>query len=225
MGTSKNILLTTVITLVLIGLSYAMSFQQGFVDSALTNAILIELVTEECKVISTSKNVEADIAFIRDEFGNIVDKTYITLSTKNVHAGASATFCITARNISDIPLTVDQYMLHVENRSKNSVYNLIYFSGKVKLYKHDGGYYDELGTFNNVTLDTLADSLTSITKYRKIDSGEKLVLELQEKFDDDSERFTGKVGLSYRLIPVFVQYSSQKEELLVRNNSNNLNAY
>ncbi|HHW31911.1 MAG TPA: hypothetical protein GXX20_09615 [Clostridiaceae bacterium] len=226
LGSSKRLLSITVIALVLIGLSYTLSFQEGFVEAALTNATLIELVPDECKVINTSKNLEAGVSFIKDEFGNIVDKTYIMLSTKNVYAGASATFCITARNISDIPLSVDQFTLHVDSR-KDSISDLMYFSGKVKIYRNDGVYYDELGTFSNINLAALADNLTSLTKYRKIDSGEKLVLELQQKFSVDSEKFVGKVGLSYRLEPVFVQYFPKEEELeeelLVGNNSRDEN--
>lgn len=224
MGNSKYLLLTTVITLVLIGLSYAITFQQGFVEASLTNATLIELIPEECKVISASENVKADISFKQNRFGGIVDKTYIKLSTKNVYGGSSAAFCITAQNISDIPLSVDQFMLHIDGM-KNSISNIMYFSGKVKLYRNNGSYYDVLGTFNGIRLSLLAENLTAIAKYRKIDSGEKLVLELNQQFDVDSDKFRGENVLSYRLIPVFVQYFPKGEEFLAGDNSRNENVF
>jgi hypothetical protein len=213
MGSSRNLLLVTVITLILVGLSYSVAFQQGFVEASLTNATLIELIPEECRVISASENVIADIQFNRDRFGNIADKTFIELITKNVHAGSSTAYCITAQNIGDIPLTIDRYILHVDN-VKSSIYDLMHFSGAVKLYRNDGTYYDVLGTFNNISFPLLEEKLTAIVKYRKIDSKEKLVLELKQQFDMDSDKYREKVGLSYRLVPVFFQYFPSENAIL-----------
>lgn len=205
MGKSKYILLFSIAALILIGLSYALSTQLGFKDTSLANASLIEFLPEECKVLETSRGVTASIEFNCDAFGNITDKTYVKLIAKDIYAGANSTFSITAQNISNIPLTIDMYKLYIDDNNR-SLADLIYFSGKVKIYRNNGEYYDTLGTFDRIRLPDLADHLTSIMKYRKIDMTEKLVLELDQQFDKDQDMFTGKSGLSYRLIPVFVQY-------------------
>lgn len=214
MGKAKYLLLISVAALILIGLSYAMALQQGFKDYSLSNASLIELLPKECKVMGTSKGVTASIEFNRNKLGNIVDKTYIQLVSKDIYAGANASFSITAQNISEIPLAVDRYNLYIDS-SNRSLADLIYFSGSIKIYRNDGEYYDIIGVFNKVRLSELADNLTNIMKYRKIDITEKLVLELNQQFDEDNDKFTGKSGLSYNLIPVFIQYFPKNDDSLI----------
>lgn len=214
MGKSKYLLIITVIALIFIGLSYAMAMEIGFKDSSLDNTSLIEFIPEECKVLETSEGVTASIEFNRDKLGNIVDKNYIHMIAKNVYAGANASFSITAQNISDIPLSVDRYNLNIDS-SNRSLADLIYFSGSLKIYRNNSEYYDILGVFNNVRLSELADNLTNIMKYRKIDITEKLVLELNQQFDEDNDKFAGKSGLSYQLVPVFIQYFPKNNDSLV----------
>ena len=212
MDKTRHLLIISVITLILIGISYSIAMQQGFANNSLTNAAFMELLPEECRVMSISEGVTAGVSFRRDKFGNITDKTYVNLYTKNIYAGANAGFCITAQNIADIPISVDEFMLHVDG-NKSAISELIYFSGSVKIYRDNGTYYDVLGTFRNIALSELAGNLTSLTKYRKIDSGEKLVLELNQQLDDGPVKLTGKAGLSYKLVPVFIQYFPRKDDI------------
>jgi len=210
-GKDKLLLLIAVVSLIIIGLSYAMAGAQDFRASALAYGSLMELVPEECRVLETSEGVLADVEFQRDKFGNIIDKTDINLMATNVYAGAHAEFRITSQNISDITLSVDEYKLEFD-QSENSLADLIYFSGTVKIIRYGGQYYDILGSFENVSLMELDDILTAILKYRKIDIGEKMVLELNQQFENDRDKFAGRTGLSYKLIPVFVQYFPKNDK-------------
>jgi hypothetical protein len=205
MSKGKSLLIITVIALVIIGLSYAMTMVQSFIGESLTNASLIELIPEECKVLKTSSGVTAAVEFNRDKFGNIVDRTHIQLIMGSIYPGANATFSIAAKNISSIPLSVDYYTLEIDS-GNSTLDELISFSGRVNIYRGDSEYYAVLGTFKNVRFSELADVLTSIMKYRKIDVTEKMVLELNQQFDDNWERFEQRGGLSYVLISVFIQY-------------------
>lgn len=205
MGRSKYILIISVIALIVIGLSYAIAARGGFDNSRYVDANLIEFVPDECKVTDASEGVTATVEFKRDKSGNIADKTYISLNADGVYAGANTEFSITAQNISNIPLSVDDCKLKIDNNNK-SLEDLTYFSCKVKLFKNKGQYYDLLGYFDNIGINELAQKLTSIMKYRKIDINEKLVLEFSQKFDKDQKNFVGKSGLSYKLIPVVIQY-------------------
>lgn len=220
MGKAKYLLIFTAVALIFIGLSYAMAMEQDFKDDTLVNASLIQFIPEECKVLNTSDGVTAGIVFHRDKLGDIVDKNFIQLIASNVYAGANASFSITAQNISDIPLSIDRYTLNVDSTNR-SLANLIYFSGSVKIYRDGSEYYDVLGTFKMVRLTELADNLTNIMKYRKIDITEKIVLELNQQFDDDIERFAGKTGLSYQLVPVFIQYFPKNDDSLNAVNDEN----
>jgi len=204
-GRDKLLLLTAVLSLIIIGLSYATASAQGFMDSAAINGSLMELVPEECEVLETSPGVSAGVEFERDKFGNIIDKTTINLMASNVYAGAYAKFRITSQNISDITLSIDQFQMEIDQRD-NSLADIIYFSGSVKMIRYGEQYYDDLGSFKNVSLLELGDILTAILQYRKIDIAEKMVLELNQHFDNDRAKFVGKTGLSYKLVPVFVQY-------------------
>lgn len=63
-----------------------------------------------------------------------------------------------------------------------------------------------IGTFSDVRITELADDLTNIMKYRKIDITEELVLELDQEFEDVDELSSQEGNLSYRLMPIFIQY-------------------
>ncbi len=209
-GKYKSLLVFAVVSLIIMGLSYNMAGAQDFRNSALAYNLMV-LVPEECEVLDTSPGVLADVEFQRDKFGNISDKTNINLMATNVYAGAHAEFRITAQNVSDITLSVDEYKLEFE-QSEDSLADLIYFSGIVKIIRYGEQYYDELGSFENVSLTELDDNLTAILKYRKIDLKEKIVLELNQQFDNDQAKFAGRTNLSYRLFPVFVQYFPQNDK-------------
>jgi len=205
MGRGKYLLILAVIELVLLGLSYAISVQAGFLDKSLSNTTFIEILPDECEVYNKSSNITASIEFNRDWLGNITDRTSINLITKGVYAGSNAAFRIASRNISGIPITVDECRLEVSHNN-SFLSGAIYFSGRIKIYKSNDEYYDVLGEFRNVSLSKLAHSLTSIMKYRKIDIGEKLIIELNQQMDENSEGYEGQAGLEYRIIPVFKQY-------------------
>jgi hypothetical protein len=205
MDRRKFLLIISVIALVIIGLSYAMTMASSFIDESLANASLIELIPEECTVLKISSGVAASVEFKGDRFGNIIDKTYIQLVTENVYPGAYASFSIVAKNISSIPLSVDYYTLEADS-GNSTLDELIYFSGRVNIYRGDSEYYDVLGTFENVRLSGLADVLTNIMKYRKIDVTEKIVLEINQQFENNREKFKRSGELSYVLVPVFIQY-------------------
>ncbi|MDT3699989.1 MAG: hypothetical protein RO469_11255 [Thermincola sp.] len=211
MGKGKYLLLMTVLSLIVIGLSYALASAQSFKDSALVHGSLMELVPEECRVLETSPSVLADLEFQRDRFGNIIDKTNLSLMAANVYAGAHAEFRITTQNISDIALSVDEYKVEIDQED-NSLADLIYFSGVVKIIRGGGQYHDVLGSFKNVSLIELGNTLTAIFEYRKIDIAEKTVLELNQQFENDPDKFAGRTGLSYRLVPVFVQYFPKSDK-------------
>jgi len=205
MSRAKYLLLVAVIELILIGLIYEITVRFGFIDDGLANTTLIEFLPDECEVYNKSRDITASIEFDCDKLGNIVDRTSIHLVTKGVHAGSNTAFRIASRNLSQIPLTVDEYHLEISDDNRY-LSGAIYFSGRIKIYKSNDEYYDILGEFKNVRLSKLSDSLTSIMKYRKIDIGEKLIIELNQQIDEDSEGYEEQAGLKYRLIPVFKQY-------------------
>jgi len=202
----KSLLLTAVVLLIFIGLSYALASAQGSPDSV--SGSLMELVPEECLVLDTSAGVLAEVEFQRDRFGHIMSKTDLNLVAANVYAGAHAEFCITAQNISNITLSVDEFKMEIDHND-DSLADLISFSGTVQIIRYGGQYYDKLGSFKNVSLTKLGDTLIAILEHRKIEPAEKIVLELNQQFEDDREKFVGGTGLSYKLVPVFVQYFPQ----------------
>jgi hypothetical protein len=201
----KFLLLTSVITLVIIGLSYAMAFSQGMRDEYSSRAILIELVPEECKVLDASQGVSASVEFKQDEKGNIVDRTYVHLIAREVYDEAGVTFNLVARNISDMPISIDRYTLNTDD-SNRSLEDFIYFSCTVKIFRGNSKYYDILGSFKSVKMDELADNLTNIVKYRKIDVTERIVVELTQEFKSSNNYFPDNGVLSYTLVPIFIQY-------------------
>jgi len=210
MGKAKFLLLFVVIDLILIGLSYAMAAQSGFLNNSLVNATFIEFVPDECKVYDKSPGISSSIEFKRNELGDIIDRKSIGLVTEGGYEGSHSDFRIAALNIGDIPLTVDEYRLEIDS-GDSYLAKALYFSGKIQIYNKGDNYYDLLGEFKNVSLSKLADNLTSIMKYRKIDIGEKLVIELTQQIVKDSdvkgsEPHDEKGGLQYRLMPVFTQY-------------------
>lgn len=218
MGKAKFLLLFVVTDLILIGLSYAMAAQAGFLNNSLVNATFIEFLPDECKVYDKSPGIDASIEFKRNELGNITDRKSIGLVTKGGYEGSHSDFRIAALNIGDIPLTVDVYRLEIEDNSSYLAKSLS-FSGKIKIYNKGDNYYNLLGEFNNVSLSKLADKLTSIMKYRKIDIGEKLVIELtqnivknSERYEENSEQYEEKDSLQYKLVPVFTQYYPKMDE-------------
>ncbi len=198
-------MIIAVVSLIIIGFSFAMAAAEAFKNSDLAYGSLMELVPEECGVLDTSPDVLADVEFQRDKHGKIISRTDINLVATNVYAGAHAEFRITAQNISDITLSVDQYKLEYA-ADENSLADLIYFSGTVKILRYGEQYYDQLGSLKSVALSELDDSLTAIFKYRKIEPGEKIVLELNQQFDNEQAKFAGRTNLTYKLMPVFVQY-------------------
>jgi hypothetical protein len=201
----KYLLLSSVIALIIIGLSYTMVIGSEFRDQALMDAFLIQLIPEKCRVVETSQGVDASVEFIRDELGNIVDRTYVKLVLENVYAGANVTFRIAAKNISSIPLSVDYYTLYINSRNY-SLEDSIYFSGSVKIFRDNSEYYDLIGTFKDVSISELANNLTNMMKYRKIDITEEIQIELDQRFGDSGQLFTNNEALSYTLVPRFVQY-------------------
>jgi len=201
---SKKLLIISVTCLIIVGLSYSIALGQELKDNYTNNVFLIELIPEECKVLDMSEGVSASVEFIRDEFGNIVDKTFIHLLAENIYAGASVTYAIALRNISSLALSVDHYTISIDGGS-NSLEDLIRFSGSVKIYRSESEY-DVLGSFSNIRIDELAQNLTNIMKYRKIDITEKIVIELEQFFENSSVRFKQDEGFSYKLVPVFIQY-------------------
>jgi len=211
MGKAKYLLIFIVIDLILIGLSYVMAAQYGFLDNSLVNATLVEFLPDECKVYDKSPGTTASIEFKRNKLGEIIDRTSMNLVTKGVYAGSYSSFSVVALNIGDIPLMVDEYRLDIEN-GDNYLSKELYFSGKIKIYTKDNDYYNLLGEFKKVSLSNLADKLTSIMKYRKIDIGEKIIIELTQHVVNDIGSYEGEGGLQYRLVPVFVQYFPRVDE-------------
>lgn len=208
---TKYLLVTAVIALILMGFSYAMAMQAGFVDAYMSNNALIEFIPDECGVLTASNGVTASVDFNRDIAGKIVDKAHIKLTARGFYPGARVVYNIAARNISNIPLTVDQYKLEIDDKNQ-SLRDLIRFSCNVKLYKENDSYYNLLGSFKNIGIDELAANLTSIMKYRKIDVNEKIVLEFSEHISQYHQMAAGKSGLSYKLVPVFKQYFPGEEQ-------------
>lgn len=204
----KTLLIITVIALVIIGLSYAAAMGDDFKDQSLKDATLIELIPQKCRVLETSEGVDASVEFKRNESGNIVDRTFVRLIAENIYGGANVCFRIVAKNISTIPLSVDNYTLEM-NDSDNSLTDLLSFSGSVKIYKGKKGgneYYELIGTFSKVGIAELADRLTHILKYRKIDINEEIAIELDQQFQEGEAWFAQEGGLSYTLVPTFIQY-------------------
>jgi hypothetical protein len=206
----KTLLIVTVIALIIIGLSYAEAMSDVFRDQSLRGATLIELVPQKCRVLEASEGVEASVEFNRDEFGNIADRTFVRLIAENVYGGANVSYRIVAKNISTLPLSVDNYTLEV-NGSDGSLADLLTFSGRVKIYRYKGRegrdeYYDLIGSFSNVNIEELADHLTNIMKYRKIDINEEIAIELDQQFEEGEAWFGLEDSLSYVLVPTFIQY-------------------
>ena len=94
---------------------------------------------------------------------------------------------IVVKNISTIPISVDGCTLSINNNS-DSLADSLYFSGSIMIYRSDNEYYDIIGTFKNVGITELADHITNIMKYRKIDITEEMVIELDHQFDGDERR-------------------------------------
>lgn len=211
MGRAKYLLVIVVLELILVGLSYVMAAQSGFMDNSLANVTFIEFLPDECEVYDKSPGITAGIEFKRNKYGDIADRTSMSLITRNVYAGSHAAFRITAKNMSNMPLIVDEYQLMIGNNN-SYLSGALCFSGKIKIYRNDYEYYDLLGEFKNVRLSKLAENLTSIMKYRKIDIGEKLVIELNQQIDTNRQVHEGKSGLQYSLMPVFRQYYPPGDE-------------
>jgi hypothetical protein len=201
----KTLLLFSIAALILIGLGYAIGVGQEIKDQSQLNTSLMQLVPEKCKIVDLSDGIDASIEFRRDETGNIVDRSYVRLLADNVYAGANVSYRIVVKNISTIPISVDGCTLSINNNS-DSLADSLYFSGSIMIYRSDNEYYDIIGTFKNVGITELADHITNIMKYRKIDITEELVIELDHQFDGDERRLVLDGSLSYELMPVFVQY-------------------
>jgi|GEM_PF-2741936 len=210
-GRYKSLLIIAVVSLIITGLSFAMAAAEEFKNSDLAYGSLMELVPDECGVLDASPDVLAGVEFQRDKHGKIINRTDINLVAANIYAGAHAEFRITAQNISDLNLSVDRYKLAYE-ADEYSLADLIYFSGAVKILRYGEQYYDELGSFKSVALTELDDSLTAIFKYREIKPGEKIVLELNQQFDNEQAKFAGRTNLTYKLMPVFVQYFPKSDQ-------------
>jgi hypothetical protein len=218
MGKAKYLLLFSITALIIIGLSYAMALQQGYDVYGLSNATLIEFVPDQCMVVRTSDGVSAGVEFRKNVLGDIVDRTYVNLTAKGIYDGAFATYKITSRNISGIPLSVDLFNLYID-KSNLSLSESIYFSGSVKIYRNHGENFDTLGSFNRVRINELAKNLTNIMKYRKIDVSESFVLELKQRFDKNRDETTLQGSLSYRLIPTFIQYFPKNDRTAAMENN------
>jgi len=201
----KSLLIFSLIALILIGLEYAMEVEQGFKEQPLFNTALMQMVPEKCRVVDMSEGIDASIEFKRDESGNIVDRSFVRLVADNVYAGSNVSYRIVVKNISTIPISVERCTLSI-NGTSDSLADSIYFSGSIKIYRHDNEYYDVIGTFKNVGISELADSITNIMKYRKIDTTEEVIIELEQQFDRNDSWFVLDGELSYVLTPVFVQY-------------------
>jgi hypothetical protein len=186
-----------------------MAAQQVFGETARIDAYLMEFVPEECKVVDASRGVSAGIEFKCDSSGNIIDKTYLNLVADNVYEGSKAVYRITLWNFSEFALTADDFRLKVDE-DNCSLADLIYFSGSVIIVKDDE-YENLLGTFEDVGLYELDDTLSGIMEYKKIEANEKVVFEISQQLDKSRTKLIGKTGLSYELIPVFVQYFPLQE--------------
>ncbi|NMA95952.1 MAG: hypothetical protein GX974_07920 [Clostridiales bacterium] len=208
----KYLFIIAIIALIIIGLSYVVAMGSSFKSQALRDGPLIQLVPEKCKVLDASSGVDASVEFNRDVFGNVSDKTYIKLIANNVYDGASSTYSIVAKNVSSFPLSIDDYMLIVDS-SNNTLEDYTYFSGTIRIHKDDGAYHDELGIFEGVRLSELSDTLTALMEYRKIDTEEEVEIELMQYFEGDEDMPTRSYGLSYVLLPRFIQYFPREGEL------------
>ncbi len=211
MGKDKYILIFAVIALILLGFSYASGLPKLLADSLFSNPCNIIFIEDECKVISASDRITAEIYFDRDKSGKISDRSTINFATRNAYAGGTVDYIITAQNIGEIPVSIDEYKLKIYEK-EDSIADLIYFSGNVKVYHGNNSYYDVLGSFEKVELRKLDRMLTSIMKYRKIDINEKFTLEITLEFDNDRNKFLGKTGVAYELQPSFIQYFPEKEK-------------
>ena len=208
----KYLFIIAIIALIIIGLSYVVAMGSSFKSQALRDGPLIQLVPEKCQVLDASSGVDASVEFNRDVFGNVSDKTYIKLIANNVYDGASSTYSIVAKNVSSFPLSIDDYMLIVDS-SNNTLEDYTYFSGTIRIHKDDGAYHDELGIFEGVRLSELSDTLTALMEYRKIDTEEEVEIELMQYFEGDEDMPTRSYGLSYVLLPRFIQYFPREGEL------------
>ena len=142
----KKILAISVLVLVFIGVSYAMTNAQAYMESTFVTGSLLELIPEECRVLETSKGVLAEVEFQRDKSGKIMNKTDINLLAANVTAGSFAEYRLTIQNISELTVTVDEWRLEID-KENNSLADYISFSGIVTVKHHDGEYTDILGSF------------------------------------------------------------------------------
>lgn len=201
----KQLLLSSVVALKIIGLFYTVAMGGEFKERALIDASLIQLVPEKCIVTEASEGVDANIELKRDEFGNIADRSSIRLIAENVYKGANASYRIVLKNIGKIPLSVDHYTFEI-NSSSDLLVDSIYFSGSVKIYKNNSEYYDIIGTFRDISITELADNLTNIMKYRKIDITEELRIELDQQFGGSSKFIDQNEKFSYTLVARFIQY-------------------
>lgn len=199
------LLLLAAIALIIIGASYAAASGQEFRDQPITNAPFMGLVPEKCRVIEKSEGVDAAVEFKRDRSGSIIDRAFISLVAENVYAGANISYRIVVKNISSIPLSLGNCALEVESGS-DSLEELISFSGSVKIYNEDKRRYDLVGSFEDTGINQLADKLTGIMKYRKIDISDEVVIELNQKLGSSREADLWGSELSYALMPAFVQY-------------------
>lgn len=209
MAKARNILLITTIALLLTGFSYAMAAHEVFGETVLIDARLMEFVPEECSVVDASRGVFADIEFKSDSSGDIIDRTSLSLIANNVYEGSKVAYRIMLWNISEFAVTADEFRLEVD-ANNCSLADLIYFSGNVIIVRDDE-YQNLIGTFDEVGLYELDDALSGIMKYMKVEPNEKVVLEISQQLDRSKTKLIGKTGLSYELVPVFVQYYPSME--------------
>lgn len=213
MDKTRNILILSVLSLILVGVSYAMINSEEFKSSSLSFAIFAEFLPDECIVTGASEGVRAGVEFSRNDRGIITDKSSIQLKAENVAAGSTVSFSLAAKNVSEIPIAVDGCELQV--RGDQSMAEIMRFDCKVLVYDKDGLYYEVLGSFESAALEELPDLLTNIMKYRKIDESEKFVIKLDQKIAAHTGGYNGDSTLNYRLIPVFVQYFPEKVDTLI----------
>jgi|LSQX01.1.fsa_nt_gb hypothetical protein len=206
----KALLIAALASLIIVGFCYAMVSAQDLADSPRLG--LMELLPGECRVLDSSKGVLAGVELPRGRAGHLLDKAELNLAAKNVYAGAHAEFCITAQNTSNITLALDKFKMEIDHNN-DSLADLIFFSGTVKVTGFGGKYHDRLGSFHNVSITELSHILTAIMEYRKIEPAEKVILELRQQFSNDRGKFAGATGLSYKLLPTFVQYFPADEHL------------
>ncbi|NLZ39496.1 MAG: hypothetical protein GX893_07825 [Firmicutes bacterium] len=201
----KHILVIFALVLIFIGVSYALTNAQAYMKSTFITGNLLELVPEECLVLETSEGVWAEVDFLRDGIGRIIDKTSVNLLAANVIAGSFVEYRLSMQNISELSVMVDEWYLEVDEEN-DSLADCLFFSGTIKVEHHDGQHADLLGSFANISLAGLNGTLTNIMQYRTISRDEKIILDLKQQLGDKIDPVGSGADFSYKLIPVFVQY-------------------